>query len=106
MWQSSPVLFTFVVGAVIGFATAAALMLTVGHVGVVTSHFLWVLWPSSILGAFSMDGRPNFTFAVIIVELVSNALLYAFVFATPVGLVIAVRRSFGKPEKPPSISQF
>ena len=30
-------------------------MFTIGHVGVVTSHYLWVLWPSSIFGAFGFD---------------------------------------------------
>ena len=106
MWQSSPVLCTFGVGAMVGFATAAALMATVGHVGVVTNNFLFVLWPSAILGAFGFDRDRTFTLVVVIIELVSNALLYALVFATPVGLVVAIRSSFGKPEKPPSIGQF
>ena len=78
-------------------------MVTVGHVVVVMNNFLWVLWPSAVLGAFGFDGDRTFTFVVIIIELVSNALLYALLFATPVGLVVAVRSAFGKPEKPPSI---
>jgi hypothetical protein len=106
MWQSSPVLCTFGVGAIVGFATAAALMVTVGHVGAVANNFLSVLWPSAILGAFGFDRDRTFTLLVIIIELVSNALLYAVVFATPVGIVVAVRRSFSKPEKPPSIGEF
>ena len=106
MWQSSPVLCTFGVSAIVGFVTAAALMVTVGHVGVVTNNFLMVLWPSAILGAFGFDRDRTFTLIVVTIELVSNALLYAVVFATPVGLVVAVRRSFGKPEKPPSIGKF
>jgi hypothetical protein len=103
MWRSRPVLCTFGVGAIVGFATAAALMVTVGHVVVVMNNFLWVLWPSAVLGAFGFDGDRTFTFVVIIIELVSNALLYALLFATPVSLVVAVRSAFGKPEKPPSI---
>ena len=105
MWQSSPVLCTFGLGAIVGFATAAALMVTVGHGGVVTNNFLWVLWPSAILGAFGFDRDRTFAIIVVVTELVSNALLYAFVSATPVGLVVAVRRSFGKSEKPPSIGK-
>ena len=106
MWQSSPVVCTFAVGAIVGFATAAALIFTVGHVGVVTNNFLLVLWPSAILGAFGFDRDRTFAIFVVITELVSNALLYALVSATPVGLVVAVRRSFGKSEKPPSIGKF
>ena len=106
MWQSSPVLCTFGVGAIVGFATAAALMVTVGHVGVVTNNFLLVLWPSAILGAFGFDRDRTFALVVVIIELGSNALLYALVSATPVGLVVAARRSFGKQEKPPSIGKF
>jgi hypothetical protein len=106
MWQSRPVLFTFVVGAIIGFVTAAALMLTIGHVSVVTNKFLWVLWPSAFLGAWGFDNDRAFALVVIIIELVSNALLYALVFGVPAGIVVAVRRSFGKPEEPPSIGHF
>lgn len=105
MWQSSPVLCAFSIGAIVGFATAAALMVTVGHIGVVTNNFLVLLWPSAILGAFGFDRDRTYALIVVTIELVSNALLYAVVFATPVGLVVAARRSFGKPEKPPSIGQ-
>ena len=106
MWQSRPVLFTFVLGAIIGFVTAAALMLTVGHLGVVTNWLLWVLWPSAFLGAWGFDHDRPFALFVIVVELGSNALLYALVFGVPAAFVVAVRRSFGKPEEPPSIGHF
>jgi hypothetical protein len=102
MWRSHPVLFTFGVGAIIGISVAAALMFTVGHFSVLTNRFLLVLWPTSILGAFA-HGPRTFTLFVVVVELVSNALLYGFVFAIPVGFSVAARRSFGEPEKPPSI---
>jgi hypothetical protein len=106
MWQSSPVICAFGLSGIVGFATAAALMVTVGHIGVVTNNFLLVLWPSAILGAFGFDGDRTFAILVVIIELASNALFYALVFGTPVGLLVSVRRSFGKPEEPPSIGKF
>jgi hypothetical protein len=105
-WNSRPILFTFGLGAAVGTVVVVILMSTVGHVGVVTNRFLLALWPTAILGAFSaLDAPRDFWFDVFvwIAEVVSNALLYAVVFSLPVGLAGAVRRSFGKPDEPPSV---
>ena len=55
VWRH-PVLFTFAVGATLGLGAAATLMFTVGHIGVLTSHHLLMLWPTSILGTGFLHG--------------------------------------------------
>ena len=104
-WNSRPILFTVGLGAAVGTAVAVILMSTVGHVDVVTNRLLLALWPTAVLGAFSSLDQPDmlFSLTVVVVEVVGNALLYALVFSIPVGFVVAIRRSFGKTEKPPSI---
>jgi hypothetical protein len=103
MWRSHPVLCTFTVGATLGFAAAASLMFTIGPIGVLTSHYLLMLWPTSILGIGDLDGSRTFVIFVMFAQLIGNAVLYGVIFAAPVGSVIAIRRSFGKPERPTSI---
>jgi len=102
IWRSNSVLFTFSVGATLGFAVAASLMFTIGPIGVITSQYLLMLWPTSILGIGDLDGSRTFVIFVRFAQLVGNAVLYGVVFAVPVGSVIAIRRSFGKPERPTS----
>ena len=103
IWRLHPVLFQFAVGATLGLCTAVALIFRVGHIGTITNQYLLMLWPTSILGVGFLDGQPTFVVFVRLVELVGNAVLYGVVFATPIAVVITIRRSFGKPERPTSI---
>lgn len=104
MWRSHPVLSAFAIGATVGFSVAAILMLLMsieGPIKIVTNPHLFMLWPTSIVLGADLGGVPAFVTAS--VGLMTNAIFYGFAFAAPVGLVVAFRRSFGAPEKPPSI---
>ncbi len=104
MWRSHPVLFTFAIGAALGFFCAVYLMFAVGMDGVLLTHpRLVMLWPTIIVAMADLGG-PSAGFSLFI-SFVSNAILYGFVSATPVGLVVAIRRSLGPPEKPTSIGR-
>ena len=105
VWRSNPVLFTFTMGATLGFLTAVVLMSTVGALKVPMNPLLLMLWPTSIVGLTDLGGPHGFTRFLIFMGLVTNALLYGFVFAIPVGLVITIRRSFGTAENPTSIGK-
>jgi hypothetical protein len=104
IWRSHPALFTAAIGAAIGLSNAVILMITSPHV-MLSSGYLLALWPTSILG-FGFNGS-NFIYAIFlgIVEVGGNAALYACALSAPIGLVVAIRRSFGKPEKPISIAR-
>jgi hypothetical protein len=99
------VLFTFTIGAVFGFSNATILMVTEGILKVLMNPLLVILWPTSIFGMQDLGGPPAFTRFLVFISLVGNAILYGSVFATPVGFVVAIRRSFGTPEKPTSIGR-
>jgi hypothetical protein len=104
-WRSHPVLFLFAAGAALGFLNAAALMFTVGILRVSMNPLLLKLWPTSIMGMEDLGGPPSFAIFEVLLAVVSNAALYGAVFATTAGLVIAIRGSFGTPDKPISISR-
>ena len=103
MWRSHPVLFAFAMGATLGLLTAVVLMSTVGTLKIPMNPLLLMLWPTSIVGLTDLGGPHAFTMFLIFMGVVTNAFLYGFVIAIPVGLVITIRRSFGKAEKPTSI---
>lgn len=103
MGRSHPVLFSFAMGATLGFLIAVVLMSTVGTLKVLMNPLLLMLWPASIVGLTDIGGPHGFTRFLILMDLVTNTVLYGFVFAIPVGLVITIRRSFGTAEKPTSI---
>jgi hypothetical protein len=105
MWRSHPVLFAFAIGAALGFSNAAILMFTEGILKVLMNPLLVILWPTSIFGMEDLGGPPAFTRFLIFISLVGNSVLYGFLFATPIGFMVAVRRSFGTPEKPTSIGR-
>jgi hypothetical protein len=104
MWRSHPVLLTAVIGAVIGLFNAVVLMIT-GPYLMLSSGYLLVLWPTSILG-FGFNGS-SLMYSIFLgtIEIGGNALLYGCALSAPVGLVVAIRRYFGKPEKPISIGK-
>ena len=97
-------LSTAFIGAIVGLSNAVILMVTAPHL-MLSSSYLLVLWPTSILG-FGFNGA-DFAYAIFLgaVEIAGNAFLYACAFSTPVGIVLAVRRTFGKLEKPTSIGK-
>jgi hypothetical protein len=99
------VLFAFTIGTFFGLFNATVLAFTLGIFNVLMHPGLVMLWPTSVVAMTDLGGPPGFFTLLIIVGLVSNAILYGFVFAIPVGLVVAFRRSFGEPEKPPSIGR-
>jgi hypothetical protein len=101
--RSHPVLFTFALGAAIGLGTAFTLTISIGDDGALMNHHLLMLWPTSILTLGDLGGPRTFVLLELFAAIVGNAVLYGFIFAAPVGLMIAIRRSFGKPERPPSI---
>jgi hypothetical protein len=105
IWRSHPVLFAFTVGALIGLFNATILASAEGTFSVLMHPGLVMLWPTSVIAMTDLGAPPAFVRLLIVVALVSNALLYGFVFAVPVVLVGAFRRSFGTPEKPPSIGR-
>lgn len=102
-WRSYPVLSVALLGAVIGVAITIVLMTAVGYVKVVANRDLLLLWPTSVFGVGLLDGSRAFEALLFVIELGSNALLYAFVFSAPVALVVAMRRSFIRPDSPTSI---
>ena len=104
-WRSRPLLLTFAVGAALGLFIAILLIIADGTFKVLMDPFLVILWPTSIIVMTDLGGPPEFTKFLIFISLISNALLYGSVFAALVGSAIAVRRSFGSPEKPPSIKK-
>ena len=103
-WRSNPVLFTAAIGATIGLSNAVILMVTAPHEMLPTAY-LFALWPTSILGFGFNGGNLMYSVFLGVVEVGGNALLYACALSAPVGLVVALRRSFGKPEKPTSIGR-
>jgi hypothetical protein len=104
-WRSHPVLSAALVGGAIGLIIAVALMTTVGYMPVVTNRALLLLWPASVLGVGFLDGSRAFEAFLFMAELGSNALLYAFAFSAPVALVVAIRRSFIRPNDPTTIGR-
>jgi hypothetical protein len=105
LWRSHPVLFAFAIASTLGFLNAAVLMSTVGIFKVLMSPTLLTLWPTSILALEDLGGPPSIVRFNLFIGLVSNAALYGVVFASTVGLVIAIRRSFGASDKPTSIGR-
>ncbi len=104
VWRNHPVLRTALVGAVIGLLNATFFLLT-DALRPLSDRFLFYLFPTSILGFGFNDGSAVFSIFLAIVEVGGNALLYACTFATPVALFVAVRRQFGTPEEPTSITR-
>ena len=104
IWRNHPVLSTALIGAVIGLSNAVILMMTASHL-MLSSSYLLALWPTSILG-FGFNGA-DFGYAIFLgtVEIAGNAFLFACALSAPVGAIIAIRRSFGKPEEPTSIGR-
>lgn len=102
--RANPVLASTVLGASIGLANAIILALAPGPLSVMTNHVLFLLWPTSIVAFefFDADSIPFAAF-LLIAEFGGNAVIYAFVFAAPVCLVVAISRSFGTPATPASI---
>lgn len=104
-WRSHPVLSAALLGAVIGGAITVVLITTTGYLAVVTNRALLLLWPTAALGVGFLDGSRTFKAFLFAAEVGSNALLYAFVFSAPVALVVAIRRSFIRPDNPTSMGR-
>jgi len=102
-WRDHPVLCTALIGAVTGLINAGFFLLA-GPLRPPSDGLLLYLFPASILGFGFNGGSVTFSIFLAIVEVGGNALLYASAFSAPVALVIAVRRQFGKPERPTSIT--
>ncbi len=105
MWRSHPVLFAFIIGAFLGILNATILASTLGVSNVLMHPRLVMLWPTSVVAMTDLGGPPAFVRLLIAIALVTNAALYGVAFAIPVGIVVAIRRSFGTQEKPPSIER-
>jgi hypothetical protein len=103
VWRNHPILSTALIGALIGLVNAAIFLLT-DPLRPLSGRFVLYLFPTSILGFGFNGGSVSFSIFLAIVEVGGNALLYGCTFAAPVALVIAVRRQFGPPEGPTSIS--
>ena len=103
VWRNHPIVFASLVGAVVGLVNAAIILLS-DPLRPLSDRFLLYLFPTSILGFGFYDGSVAFSIFLAIVEVGGNALLYASAFAAPVAVVIAVRRQFGTPEGPTSIT--
>lgn len=103
VWRNHPVLCTALVGAVVGLVNAATVLFS-DPLRPLSDRFLLFLFPTSILGFGFNDGSVTFSIFLAIVEIGGNALLYACAFAAPVAAVIAIRRQFGTPEGPTSIT--
>jgi hypothetical protein len=101
--RNHPILFTGSIGALIGLVNATVILLIDPMLPFSEQYLLW-LFPTSILGFGFNDGSLSFSIFLAIVEVGGNALLYGCVFAAPVALVVAVRRSFGTQEGPTSIT--
>jgi hypothetical protein len=103
VWRNHPVLCAALVGGVIGLVNAA-IVLSSNPLRPLSDRLRLYLFPASIFGFGFDDGTVGFSIFVAIVEVGGNAFLYASAFATPVAAVIAVRRQFGTPEEPTSIT--
>ncbi|MBS1806147.1 MAG: hypothetical protein JST28_22620 [Acidobacteria bacterium] len=105
MCRTHLVLFAFTGGAFLGLSIATILASIAGILSVVMHPVLIALWPTSVIAMTDLGGPPAMVKLLIVVALFSNAILYGFVFAIPLVLLIVFRRSFGAPEKPPSIGR-
>jgi len=103
IWRTRPIVFTALLGALSGSAVATIFLLT-DPLRPLSTRLLLCLFPASILGFGFNGGGVAFSIFLILVEVGTNALLYACAFAAPVVAVIAVRRQFGTPERPTSIT--
>ncbi len=102
-WRNNPILGAGLVGRLIGVAIAAIFLAT-DPMRPISERLLLFLFPTSILGFGFNDGSVGFSIFVAIAEVGGNAILYAFAFAAPVASVVVIRRQFGPPERPTSIS--
>lgn len=103
VWRNHPVLCAALVGAVVGLFNASIVLFS-DPLRPLSDRFLLFLFPTSILGFGFNGGSVAFSICLAIVEVGGNALLYACAFAAPLAAVIAVRRQFGPPEGPTSIT--
>jgi hypothetical protein len=102
-WRDLPVLSVALIGAFVGLVNAA-IFLFIDPLRPLSSRFLLCLFPTSILGFGFLEGSTSFSIFLVIVEVCGNALLYGCTFAAPAAAVIAVRRQFGPPGRPTSVS--
>jgi len=93
MWRSHPVRFAALIGALIGFANAIAIELG-GALNKNSTAALLFLWPASRFGPGISETRLTQTAIFFFVEVAANVLVFALLFAAPVGLVVAIRRAF------------
>lgn len=108
VWKEHPVRSAFVLGSGLGLIFAIFVTTVCAMQGArswISTTMIATLWPTSIFGfGFGNSGTSPFAkLAMAVVEFGGNALLYGFVFAAPVGMVVTARKAFGKPEQLPSI---
>jgi hypothetical protein len=103
IWQTRPIVFTALIGALSGSAIAIIFLLT-DPLRPLSTRLLLCLFPASIFGFGFNGGSVAFSIFLTLVEVGTNAFLYACAFAAPVVVVIAIRRQFGTPEAPTSIT--
>lgn len=103
IWKVHPILFAGLMGAVIGFINAA-IILAADPLRALSDRLVLCLFPTSVLGFGFNGGSIGISIFLAVAEVGGNAFPFACTFAAPVALVVAVRRQFGTPEGPTSIS--
>ena len=93
MWRSHPVRFAALIGALVGLANA--ILIEVGGVlNKNSSAVVLMLWPASKFGSGVNESTAMQTALFLFVEVAANVLVYALIFAVPVGLIVLIRRVF------------
>jgi hypothetical protein len=99
--RAHPILFAALLGAIVGIAFTAANEIQ-GLRDKNASAVLPMLVPSSIFGPGISQARVMQTGLILLIEVCANLVVYSFLFAVPVAIVVTIRRAFRSRKKPPS----
>jgi hypothetical protein len=93
MWRSHPVRFAALIGALAGFANAILIEFG-GALNKNSTATLLFLLPNVRVVSGITEARATQTALLLFIEFGVNILVYAFLFAAPVALIVAIRRAF------------
>ena len=92
MWRSHPVRFAALIGAFLGFANALITEIG-GLLHKNSGGVLTMLLPPSMFGTGVNGTRIIQTAAVLVIEVAANVAVWTALFAVPVAVIVAVRRT-------------
>ncbi len=93
LWRSHPVLFAALIGAIVGVANV--LVLEIGGALQKNSGAAVLLFlPNPAQGIAINRTSILLSAFILLIEIIANVLVYALMFAAPVGLFVLLRRAF------------